>query len=264
MNITGKIIGFLMGFALFGPVGSMIGLFLGHQVDKHQGFRFQANPQAQRHMQQVFSDITFSVMGHIAKADGRVSENEIRVARAIMEHLGFNEEQRQRAMNQFSLGKDPAFNLHGALETLLNTLGHQRNILRMFMDIQIQAVYADKMASPFHQALLQDMCLTLRMPPLNFQILDMMYGHAAHHHHRSYQKSHDTSQGSLDEAYAILSINKETSKVDVKRAYRKLMSQHHPDKLVSKGLPEEMIKLATEKTQRIQKAYDQVCVAKGW
>ena len=43
---------------------------------------------------------------------------------------------------------------------------------------------------------------------------------------------------------------------DLKKAYRRLMSQHHPDKLVAKGLPEQLIKDATEKTQQIKAAYE--------
>jgi DnaJ like chaperone protein len=60
----------------------------------------------------------------------------------------------------------------------------------------------------------------------------------------------------MNDAYAILGVNKSASEAEIKTAYRRLMSQHHPDKLVSKGLPDEMIKIATEKTQEIRKAYD--------
>jgi len=54
----------------------------------------------------------------------------------------------------------------------------------------------------------------------------------------------------------VLGVTPQDSKADIKKAYRRLMSQHHPDKLVSKGLPEEMIKVATEKSQKIRDAYD--------
>ena len=60
----------------------------------------------------------------------------------------------------------------------------------------------------------------------------------------------------LTQAYKILGVNKGSSEAEIKKAYRRLMSQHHPDKLVAKGLPDEMIALATEKTQEIRKAYD--------
>jgi DnaJ like chaperone protein len=60
----------------------------------------------------------------------------------------------------------------------------------------------------------------------------------------------------LDDAYAILNVDPDASDSELKRAYRKLISQHHPDKLVSKGLPEEMMKIATQKTQEIRAAYE--------
>ena len=53
-------------------------------------------------------------------------------------------------------------------------------------------------------------------------------------------------------------MSKNASDADVKKAYRRLMNQHHPDKLVSKGLPEEMMKLANEKTQQIKEAYERI------
>ena len=68
----------------------------------------------------------------------------------------------------------------------------------------------------------------------------------------------------LDHAYAILEVSPTSSKQDVKRAYRRLMSKNHPDKLIAKGLPESMIKIANEKTQAISKAYEQICESKGW
>jgi DnaJ like chaperone protein len=61
---------------------------------------------------------------------------------------------------------------------------------------------------------------------------------------------------SLQRAYEILGLSAQSTEEEIKRAYRNLMSRYHPDKLVSKGLPEEMIKFATEKTQEIKAAYD--------
>ena len=63
---------------------------------------------------------------------------------------------------------------------------------------------------------------------------------------------------SLADAYEILGVDEDASNDEVKRAYRRLMNRHHPDKLVSKGLPEEMIEVATEKTQEIRVAYEKV------
>lgn len=268
MQFTGKIIGLIIGLLILGPIGGIVGLFIGNHFDKKASRFANINPEAQRQAQRIFSDITFSVMGHIAKADGRVCEAEIRVARAIMDKIGFNEDQRKRAMEQFAIGKESSFNLNDALDTLANGVKHQRSLLRMFLDIQIQATYANKVASPAQQRILQSICKRLGIAPLNFNFLNMMYGQNSSHQYQYQQQSQghqqqyyrpQQGQQNLNEAYATLGVSKGTSKTEIKRAYRKLMSQNHPDKLVAKGLPEEMIKLATEKTQRIQKAYDLIC-----
>jgi len=73
-----------------------------------------------------------------------------------------------------------------------------------------------------------------------------------------------TPPNALDHAYAILEIDSTKSKQEIKKAYQRLMSRNHPDKLIAQGLPEEMIKLANEKTQNIRKAYEQICTSKGW
>ena len=68
----------------------------------------------------------------------------------------------------------------------------------------------------------------------------------------------------LRDAYAILNISSGTGDAEVKKAYRRLLSQHHPDKLVSKGLPEEMMKMAAQKTHEIRKAYEKVKESRGF
>jgi DnaJ like chaperone protein len=67
----------------------------------------------------------------------------------------------------------------------------------------------------------------------------------------------------LADAYGVIGVSPEASDADVKKAWRKLMSQHHPDKLIAKGLPEDMVQLAKEKTQEIQAAYDRIKAARG-
>jgi len=67
-----------------------------------------------------------------------------------------------------------------------------------------------------------------------------------------------SSEEALKEAYAVLGVTSAASDGEVKKAYRRQMNEHHPDKLVSKGMPEEMVKMATEKTQEIKAAYELV------
>ena len=267
MNLIGKIIGFFIGGFLFGPVGAMLGIFFGHLYDRS---KLAPNvQQMQGEAQQAFFDTTFAVMGHIAKADGRVTEGEIQVARAIMQRMGLNEQQRRRAINEFNRGKQADFNLESHCQFMMRRCHRHRSILKMFLEIQTQAAYANGIASPRQQQILQNICRIMHMPVLNFTLLNMIYGRRTQQQQYHYQQSNSYRSftqnpvGDLSQAYAMLEITASATDAEVKKAYRRMMSQNHPDKLVAKGLPEEMVKMATEKTQRIQKAYEQICKARG-
>ena len=132
MTWIGKLIGFLAGALILGPIGAILGIFIGHIYDKSRN----GGPSVHAihtEAQQAFFDTTFSVMGHIAKADGHVSENEINVARAIMQRIGLNESQKRKAIDEFSRGKSSDFNLEANLNFLLRMCPRHRNLLKMFL-----------------------------------------------------------------------------------------------------------------------------------
>ena len=68
----------------------------------------------------------------------------------------------------------------------------------------------------------------------------------------------------MGQAYAQLGLTGKASDSEVKKAYRKLVSQYHPDKLVSRGLPEEMMDIAKTRVREINTAYDQIKQARGF
>lgn len=271
MSFWGKLIGGFCGFLLAGPLGLLLGVIIGHVFDRglfRDSWRFSAGNQAQT--QQAFFNATFLVMGYIAKADGRVSEAEIQAARTVMTRMGLNEALRQRAMELFTQGKQPDFNLDQTLSELLQACHHNKILLRMFVEMQMQAAQADGALSQAKQHVLQQICARLGFAPLNFVFFEDLFGFRQGYQQQGYQqdyrRGYQTSsrpQTSLKDAYTLLGVSETANDADVKRAYRRMMSQHHPDKLVSKGLPEEMIKLATQKTQNIKAAYDQICAARG-
>jgi DnaJ like chaperone protein len=262
----GKFIGSFFGFLLAGPLGVLIGLFIGHAFDKglkvSTGFSAGEAGTTHTHAQEVFFDATFLIMGHVAKADGYVSEREIKAAEAVMARLGLRGVLKQRAIDLFRAGKQPSFHLEQKLDELLKACRQSPILLQMFVEIQWQVAQADGMSAN-KQQVLQTICRKLGIVVYNFSAFDDFF-RRGYGYQQSYQP-HETvsAKNTLLEAYKVLGISESASEVEVRTAYRRLMSQNHPDKLIAKGLPEEMVKLATEKTQNIRAAYDAVCKARG-
>jgi DnaJ like chaperone protein len=257
----GKVIGGVSGYLLGGPWGLLIGAVLGHQFDRaaaRMGGTFTPGID-HAYVQRVFFEATFSVMGHLAKSDGRVSEEEIALARQVMGRMGLSEKSRLEAITLFNKGKQPEFALDEMLERFRQACFRRRNLGQMFVEIQLHAAYADGTLNPAERGLLLRICEQLGFTALDFERLDAMIRaelHAA--------QGGAGSKGTLEDAYAILNIDAKAGDAEVKRAYRRLMNQHHPDKLVAKGLPEEMMKLAEEKTHEILAAYERIREARGF
>ena len=130
----------------------------------------------------------------------------------------------------------------------------------MFIEIQLQAAYADGRLDPAEDRLLQHICAHLGVSELDYRRLERMVraelglGGGG----RSRGRASATGRQGLGEAYQVLGVDEKASDDEVKRAYRRLLRQHHPDKLVSKGLPEEMMKMAAQKTHEIRQAYERI------
>jgi DnaJ like chaperone protein len=214
---------------------------------------------ATERVQAVFFTATFSIMGYLAKADGRVSEQEIHVARQIMQQMHLSDEQKKAAMNLFNEGKQADFPFTDVIEQFRQECGRRTNLVQMFLEIMISTAMADGVLHQQERELLYKVSDHLHFPRAFFErLLTMVQGQQ--HYAGSTQ---GTSKVTLADAYAVLGIDKHASDAEVKKAYRRLMNQHHPDKLVSKGLPEEMITIAKEKTQEIKAAYEDIKKSRG-
>ena len=256
MQYLGKLLGFLIGGIILGPVGAVVGLLLGHLVDLGRGqdtVKRQENQSIQA--RKVFFQTTFLVMGYLAKVDGRVSEKEIIAAREIMSYLGLTEEQKKRAIMYFSRGKSPGFNFNEQLDTFARNCGNHPNLVALFVEIQLKNIMADNAYNQYKQYALKEICRRLNFS--NQEIESLLYQYRSE---RAYKRETKRSpEDLLQTAYTRLGVAKEADNNTIKKTYKKLVSQNHPDKLVAKGLPEEMVKLATEKMQRIQEAYELIC-----
>lgn len=261
----GRILGAIFGFLIFNIPGAIIGFIIGFVFDrKVRAARFKMTPEQQAKVQEVFFKATFSCMGHLAKADGRVSENEIQTARSIMAHMQLDAASRKQAMLFFNEGKSSDFNTMAMLQELKTTAVRGKNLLRMFIQLQMQAAFADGEPSHVEVEMLKSFADNLGFSTFEFnQLLALFRAQFQFHQNRSgggYSQGPNAapSKSAIDNAYAVLGVKKGATKEEVKKAYRRLMNQYHPDKLVAKGLPEKMMKAATEKAQEIQEAYDMV------
>jgi DnaJ like chaperone protein len=265
MSWWGKVVGGAFGLMVGGPLGAVLGAALGHSFDR--GLNGIEGPLgragSQERAQAAFFTTTFSCMGHLAKVDGHVSPSEIQLAEAVIQNMQLTPDQRDAAIRLFNQGKEPDFDLDGTLRQFREECRRRTNVIQMFIQIQLQAAYADGDLDRTEERLLLHMCDVLGIPEQRFRLLERMV--------RGGQWSRQDAGGGaqrqdgmrLADAYEVLGVSKDASDDEVKKAYRRLMSQNHPDKLVSKGLPEEMVEMAKTKSQDISRAYERIREARG-
>lgn len=254
--IFGKIIGGLLGLFSAGLFGAIVGLFVGHFFDKGIGRAMGFDYGADRaRLQRLFFETTFTIMGHLAKSDGRVSEQEISQAELLMERLGLTAQHRQEAIALFKQGANSEFQLEPSISRFISEGGRQHNLPVLLLEFLFSMALADGELHPAEQNILSKTAEYLGINVRQFEQLMAML--MAQQNFQGNQSSGSAPTGNeVDNAYKALGVTSSDNDRDIKRAYRKLMSQHHPDKLIAQGVPEDMIKMATEKTQKIQGAYD--------
>ena len=268
----GKLIVGLLGMLIGGPIGLAIGVLIGHFLDRGvervQSFNpFRPyRPGEREEVQDALFSAVFSIMGHLAKADGRVSEQEIGQAEAIMTRMQLNDEQRRRAQEAFRQGKDDDFPLDRTVAEFRQRIRRRRHLVVVFLELLLQTALADGELHAEEERILFRVAAGLGVPESQFrQILNMVLAQARFGGAGAAGAggAAGPSRPSLGEAYQVLGVNEDASDQEVKKAYRRLMSEHHPDKLAARGVPEEMIRVSTEKTAEISKAYDMIKEARG-
>lgn len=273
MCYWGKLLGIIvMIWSGGGFWAIMLGLLIGHIVDKARDarmtiLRYFSDQQIQ---QNVFFRTIFQVMGHVTKSKGQVTEADIVNANRLMKRMQLNNTLKNAAQEAFYEGKDSNFPLRSRLREFRQVYFGHFYLMRMFLEIQIQAAFVDGSLHPNERQVLYVIAEELGISYHQFnQFLSMMKGSSQFSsQHESYQgNNHQTGQPqkpSLKNACKVLGVSLHDDSQIIKRAYRKLMSEHHPDKFVAKGLPPEMIQIAKQKTQAIQQAYNILKREKGF
>lgn len=259
MSIVGKLVGAIVGLFLFhNPIGLLIGAMFGHMYDNAVSRRKSPS------MGQGFIEPLFAFAGALAKSDGRVSQPEIAAAEALMSRLRLDTEQRRVAITRFTVGKQDNFEADSAIVGLRAWCSGRRDLAFIVLDLLLDLVYAEGALAQAKLTLVRRLCASLGVGEHELAALSAMKGYAsAASGSRGYgQRPPPSARPSDVDPYAVLGIERGANDSDVKRAYRKLMSQHHPDKLGS-DVPDELKRRAESRAREINAAYEHIKSERG-
>jgi len=248
----------LIGLLIGGTRGLLIGALLGYVIT--WGLRASLVGGA-RLMQSQFLDSTFAIMGALCKADGVVTRDEIKVAEETFDRLNLSDEQRRAAKAAFNRGKAPDFDLASEAAKLSALRYGRRPLLQVFLQIQCVAIAADGKIHPAEHEMLVQLARRLGLAERDVAQLEALLRAAATGPTHGARPSPGARLG---DAYTALGLSPKASPTEIKRAYRRLISQNHPDKLAAKGLPDNMREIAEERAREINVAYELIKEARGF
>jgi len=252
----------LLGLLYGGVRGLVVGALIGY------GAHWVLRTVLQRGLQQVqthFLDATFVVMGALSKADGVVTPDEIQAVQKIFDMLRLSSQQRVQAKAAFNRGKSIDFDLDAEVDRLKGVIGFGRGpLLRLFLQLQCMAVAADGRVHEAEHAMLVRIARHLGLTERDVAQLEALLRASAAGAGGAAGLGTAPPQSRLDDAYTALGLTAGASGTDVKRAYRRLVGQNHPDKLAAKGLPESMRQVAEERTREINVAYELIKESRGF
>ncbi|MFK8042144.1 co-chaperone DjlA [Congregibacter sp.] len=255
----GKLLAGILGLLVAGFPGLIFGVVLGHLFDRGLAGVLGMGTADLEKVREHFFRSTFLLMGHVAKSDGRISEDEVAHTETIFQQLGLSDDQRHDAILLFKEGGDKDFSVDATIQSYLLAGGAHPALKQTLMMFLVTLALADnQLHSGERSALRQIGNLLGYSDEVVEELLRMATAQEQFHQHPGHP-----STPTLSDAYAALGVSEDATDSEVKRAYRKLMSQHHPDKLSARGVPEDMLKIATEKSQEIQAAYELVRKSRG-
>ncbi|RJP80660.1 MAG: molecular chaperone DjlA [Desulfobacteraceae bacterium] len=242
MSWMGKLVGGAIGFVLGGPIGAIAGATFGHAFDidddPHSSIRNTVLSSGET-SQLTFFVATFSMLAQLAKADGQISEKEIDSIQSFMTRdLHLDEQSRNVAMRLFHAAIQSPEPFSEFATQFFNQFQAQPQFLTLMIDILVRVSVSDGRMSHKEESLILEAVRIFRFN------LDT-YRHIKSKYVEDFQKY-----------YAVLNSEQTDTNEQIKKQYRKLVFEYHPDKIASKGFPEEFIRFANDKFREIQEAYE--------
>ncbi|MCC5795012.1 MAG: co-chaperone DjlA [Chromatiales bacterium] len=260
MNWIGKLGGGALGLLVGGPLGAVVGAVLGHQFDRGFGGggarrrrqRARLDPAADA----LFFESLFLVMGHLAKADGRVSEVEIAAARQMMRQLRLDPGRQREAIALFNRGKPADFPLRVQLRRLSQAIGAGGPLARAFLQAQLDFVLETGQMERRQRLVVNQVADELGLGRVELAQLEALARARRGFGWQRPRRAADAADGGLAHAFKVLGLEASASDEEVQRAYRRLMNRHHPDKQLARGGSPEELKRSAERTREIRGAYE--------
>ena len=255
MGFWGKAIGAGMGFIVGGPIGAILGGVIGHTFDadgdqRRRYFEYDNHtwPEVEREFdrQYLFYVSLASLAAKMAKADGVVTSDEIRAFDYFLRiDLGLSVDERKNIANIFNEAKNSPEEASAIASQFKQLIGYQPDVLQMMIQLLFRIALADGTMHPNEDAFIRQMAAIFGLSPQQYKQIRALY------------------IKENDRAYQILGVDRTASNEEIKKAYRSLVREYHPDKIQSRGVPEDFLKVAHEKMAEINDAYDQISKERG-
>lgn len=273
-HFAGKLVGLILGFLLAGWPGAALGIILGHSFDYHQNAIFTRLLKLGRRFckillpkssEQLYRDTLFICLGHVAKHNGRISPQEIAAAEALFKRMKLNTQQRTLAIEHFNKGKLASIQIEKKLAVLHKRYATKKVRRLEFIDHLLNMAYAGGPASESQIKLLYSFLPLLNLSSVDFERLHRrIREQKGYRTQQNHQRTKAISEPTLLTAYRALGVSSDASPEEIKLGYRKLMSLHHPDKLMAQGLTDQALEKGKERAQEIQQAYSLLKKTRGF
>ncbi|MDQ2972282.1 MAG: co-chaperone DjlA [Rhodanobacteraceae bacterium] len=269
MHYVGKLLGVAIGLFVFhNPWLALLGLAIGHVFDSGllRGVTRTGEPLG-------FIEPLFALIGAVAKADGRVSEAEIAIAERLMTRLNLDPLWRRRAIERFNAGKSPGYDPNLAIADLRAWCALRRSYAMPLIDMVADAALAEGPLSAGKLKLLRQLAWSLHIGEIQLMALLAMKGFAWSTTTGAGGYAHANASGngwrpppqrthSGPDPYAVLGVPRDADQRTIKRAYRKLIGEHHPDRLTA--APEDLRRRAEQRASEINAAWERIQSERGF
>ena len=254
MGLFGSIFGGAVGFALGGPLGAMMGAMMGGRVSSATSRTRHAGGYSAQEMQAVFTVALVSLAAKVAKADGRVCEDEIRAFDDFLKNnMRLSKAERVNAARVFNLARDNTNEATEFAAQLKQLFRGDRNRLRDIITLLFMIALADGELHPQEEVIISQIAQAMGLNKQDVENCEATYN----------ATRRGGSSTSVSDAYKVLGVNENSSDAEVKSSHRKLVREYHPDVLASKGLPEDFLEYAQQKMVAINDAWDVIKEKRG-